>query len=140
MRRRRRYFFVAKTRRERALLSGTPRLRTVSSSTHTPAHDHDLRLGDLLADCRGVVLTEARHEIVIDRALLCEAPELSQGDAFVDQRRGDLLADCRGVVLTEAGSCCASGTTNISTGGTPDGGICRSGSSTGSWAWSTSCN
>ena len=44
------------------------------------------------------------------------------------------------ITASTAGSCCVSGTTNTSTGATPDGVICQSGGSTGSWVWSTSCN
>ncbi len=48
---------------------------------------------------------------------------------------------CAGcITASTVGSCCASGTTNTSTGETPDGVICQSGGSTGNWAWSTFCN
>ncbi len=44
------------------------------------------------------------------------------------------------ITASTAGSSYASGTTNTSTGATPDGVICQSGGSTGSWDSSTSCN
>lgn len=65
---------------------------------HVPAAEGDAlvqRSGHLLAHCRGRVVAEASHHLVIDLDLLSRTIQLAEDDALVDQRSGDAQAEGR---------------------------------------------